>query len=70
MIYEVEIDTGLYFGPVILEIEAKNEKEAKDLAIKQCLKQYSKEYKDSRDAALSYKLRYRNIIREMQYGIY
>lgn len=69
MIYQVEIDTDLEFGVVILEIEAENEIVAKKLALKECVRRYSKEYKESRDTALRYTQKYRNLLRRKENGI-
>ena len=65
MLYEVEVDTGLELGVVIVEVDANNELEAEDLAITYCLDTYSKEYETSRAIIVDYKLKYRRIMRKI-----
>ena len=65
MLYEVEVDTGLELGSVIVEVSANNEIEAEDFAVNYCLDTYSKEYETAKSITGDYKLKYRRIMRKL-----
>ena len=65
MLYEVDVDPGLGVGVITVEIEANDELEAEDLAVKYCLATYSKEYETAKSITVDYKLKYRRIMRKI-----
>lgn len=65
MLYEVEVDTGLDLGVITIKVDANNELEAENLAIKYCSDTYSKEYETERSITVDYKLKYRRIMRKV-----